>query len=111
MFEYLKMNKINKTGVEHVSATVNLFKLDEDGLGHGTTIVLTNNHAKNTYQIDENRLMRGSSSFVRIIERGKDETMGVEEFKKWLINNGYSDREFINVMKGTYRDAYEKYYS
>lgn len=111
MFKYLEMSKINKAGTEHVSATVDPFNLDEDGLGYGKTIVLTNNHSKNTYEIKENRLIHGSSSFLRIIEKGKDETMGVEEFKRWLIDNGYSDKEFINAMKSTYRDAYEKYYS
>lgn len=110
MFKYLKMNRINKAGTEHISATVDPFRLDENGLGYGKTIVLTNNHDKNTYEIVENRLTHGSSCFVRIIEKGKDETMGTEEFKRWLMDNGYSDEDFINAMKNTYRDAYEKYY-
>jgi hypothetical protein len=111
MFKYLKMNKINKNGVERVSACVNPFRLDKNGLGYGKKITLTNNYVKNTYEIKECKLVHGCSYFVRTIEKGKEDTKTVHEFKKWLIDNNYSDKDFINAMENVYKDTYEKYYN
>lgn len=110
MFEYLKASKVGKDGIEHVCASVNPFRIDDSGLGYGKTIVLINNYVKNTYEIQEHKLIHGCGQFVCSIEKGKEETKTVNEFRKWLLDNEYSDEDFINAMKDNYKDAYEKYY-
>ncbi|MGN9161244.1 hypothetical protein [Clostridium sulfidigenes] len=110
MFEYIKASNIGKDGIEYIGATVNPYWLDDYGLGNGKLIVLTNNHIKNTYEIEEFRHVHGCPQFVNSIKKGKDEIKTVGEFKMWLINNGYSDEDFIKGIKEVYPDTYEKYY-
>ncbi|GEM_PF-3329307 len=110
MFEYLEASKIGKDGIEYISANVNPYRIDERGLGNGKHIVLLNNHMKNTYAIEEHRHMHGFNYYVRSIESGKDETKTISEFKRWLVDKGYSDANFIDEMKRAYPDTYEKYY-
>lgn len=110
MFKYLKMSKMNEDGTEHVCAKVGPFALDEDGLGQGKIITLTNNHANNTYEIVEGRLVRGRTHFIRVIEKGKEDTKTVDEFKCWLIRNNYCDKDFLREMENSYKESYEKYY-
>jgi hypothetical protein len=110
VFEYLEASSIDKNGIETICAKVNPYRIDENGLGNGKVIVMVNNYAKGTFEIEENRHVYGWGQFIRSIKKGKEETKTVSEFREWLINNGYSDEDFINAMKATYPDTYEKYY-
>lgn len=110
MFEYLKASNIGADGIEYISVSVNPYKLDKDGLGNGKNIVLINNHIKNTYAIEENEHVHGCNYFVCSIEKGTDEVKTIGEFRKWLVDKGYSDENFIGEMKKVYPDVYEKYY-
>lgn len=102
MFEYLEMSNISrKTGIESVHAKVDPYGIDEYGLCYGKAIALNNNHIKNTYEIMECRMEHGCNCFVRFIESGKDETKTINEFKKWLIDNDYSDKDLINIIGKT----------
>lgn len=110
MFEYLKASEVGKDGIEYISANVNPYWFDADGLGNGKSIVMVNNHIKNIYEIEELNHSHGCPQFIRTIEKGKDETKTVGEFKTWILNKGYFDENYIGAMKEVYPDVYEKYY-
>lgn len=92
MFEYLKANRIDGNGVKRVWATVDPFYVNK--FGNGKQICLENNYAKDLYEIQEFNLIHGSNHYVGVLERGKEETKTVNEFKAWLLGNGYTDDDY-----------------
>lgn len=110
MFEYINASTVGKDGIERITAKVNPCRFDNDGLINGKVLLLTNNYIKNNYKIEEFRYVHGCSQFVKSIIKSKDETKTVNEFKTWLLDNEYSDEDFIKEMKRVYPDTYEKYY-
>lgn len=94
MFECLEASKIDEDGIERVWATVDPYRTDELELGYGRQILLENNYAKNTYEIQEFKLIRGGNNYAGILEKGKEETKTVDEFKAWLLEKGYKDEEY-----------------
>jgi hypothetical protein len=95
MFEYLKM-LMWEDGTEHCIAYEN-FALDDREIWYGTSYELDNDHRHNTWSISLNN----QNGFVKTVAHGKEETLCLPEFKKWLsehnINDGYMD--FLRANK------------
>lgn len=81
-------SRVDGNGQEYMKMCVGC-RLDDRGNCDGKRIVLENNHKKNSYSIYE---MRGSY-YARELARGKQETLELTEFQKWLSEQGYTEDE------------------
>lgn len=84
-FEYVKLNMWN-TG-EEVATAYATFDIDNRGIWVGRKYVLTNNHVKNSWEIH----LWSENSYIKFIERGKEETLSLGEFKEWLSDRNVPD--------------------
>lgn len=85
MFEWLKMN-MWKDGTEHCTAH-EIFYIDSDEIGRGTSYHLINNHVKNEWVIEK----WSNNVYLGVIDKGKEETLCLDEFKKWLGGHSITD--------------------
>lgn len=69
--------------------------LDDRGICNGITIVLHNDHKKNSWHIYK---MAGSK-YQHELAKGKDETLTQMEFKGWLNANGYANNGYLACKK------------
>ena len=74
-------------GQEHMSICVDC-RLNSSGICNGKRIILENNHKNNSYVIYE---MQGA--LYKKLAKGKEETLELVEFQKWLLENGYIEDE------------------
>ena len=85
MFEYLKMD-MWKNGTEHCTA-YGSFAIDDREIWYGTKYCLINDHVKNNWVIEK----MNTNTYIGVIAKGKEETLSLGEFKKWLQENGIND--------------------
>ena len=85
MFEYLTLNMRNGR-TEHCTC-YGSYGLDSRDIECGTRYCLTNNHVKNTWKIEK----WDTHTYIGVIARGKEETLSLGEFKKWLRENNVKD--------------------
>lgn len=85
MFEYLTLNMWND-GTEHCTC-YGSYGLDNRDIEYGTRYCLTNNHVKNTWKIEK----WNTHTYIGVVARGKEETLDLEQFKKWLSKNNVED--------------------
>ncbi|MCK9576448.1 MAG: hypothetical protein M0R51_11045 [Clostridia bacterium] len=87
MFEYLEM-RIWGDGTEHCVA-YNNFALDDREIWYGASYELENDNKHNTWSIN----LYNQDGFIKKVAQGKEETLCLDEFKKWLsehkVNDGY----------------------
>jgi len=85
MFEYLVLN-MWKDGTEHCTAYES-FKLDKREISWGASYRLVNDHIKNNWVIEK----WNANTFIGIADKGKEETLCLDEFKKWLADKNIPD--------------------
>ena len=59
--------------------------LDNRSICTGTKVVLVNNHKNNSFLIFKSTFPNGFQE----LEKGKENTLELSEFEKWLESNGY----------------------
>lgn len=75
-------------GIEHMGVCVDCI-LDSRNTCSGKRIILENDHIKNSYCI---YLMQGAR-YKKELQKGKDETLELIEFRRWLLEHGYDEDE------------------
>ena len=75
-------------GQEHMSICVDCH-LSSSGICNGKRIILENNHKNNSYMIYE---MQGSL-YKKELAKGKEETLELVEFQKWISEHRYIEDE------------------
>lgn len=91
-------------GTENCTAYAK-FALDSRGIWFGESYDLVNNHVKNSYEIQ----LFNSHGYIKTVLRKKEETLNLNEFKKWLFENGVDDA-YMNFLRSNkwYCDKYPK---
>lgn len=84
----IKRSYLDGRGIEHMSVCVDCI-LDCRNICSGKRIILENDHIKNSYSI---YLMQGAR-YKKELQKGKDETLELTEFQKWLLEHGYTEDE------------------
>ena len=100
MFDYVKMSSVNEDGIEQCFAWGD-YTEDIHGMACGVSYVLKNDYKNNSFKIEKIKHIAGYVRDFEVIEKGKEETLTIEEFKNWLvvhkIRDGFS--EYRNMKK------------
>ena len=81
-------SNIDRNGRESMSICIKC-SLDSRNICNGTSIVLVNDHMHNSWLIYKKITPCG----YKELERGKEETLELSEFERWLEKNGYTEDE------------------
>ena len=97
MFEVIDV--VNRTdGIEMCTAWVK-FDLDNRGLIIGTSITLENDYREEKYRIFSQKWTGGAPQTFELIEKGNDDCIPAELFKKWLNDRGYDDAYYKYIVE------------
>lgn len=81
-------SNIDGHGQEYMSVCVDCH-LNSSEICNGKRIILENNHKNNSFMIYE---MQGAL-YKKELAKGKEETLELVEFQKWLSEHGYIEDE------------------
>lgn len=82
-------SKIDKNGRECFTMCVKC-SIDGRNICNGKKVVVENNHKKNSYII---YVSEGNK--ITEIQKGKEETLDIKDFEKWLTEHGYVEDEHM----------------
>jgi hypothetical protein len=77
-------SKVDANGRETMIVCIKC-SLDNRNICNGTKIVLVNNHKNNSFSIYKSTIPNGFQE----LKKGKENTLELSEFEKWLEDNNY----------------------